>query len=180
MNKNFYSIPVAIRENGNGTEERSSRKNAKKEVTDYQIIARARKGFDLVPSGMKSNALKLAFLRKEASKLDDVQKFYLRYMNMVNELYEILHDRESVRKACDEKDKILLNLCTHVVFAGKTVTQNVIKYGVGVHSPIYGHIDLYKGQFLPDNAQSFVDQTWMPKEDSMKPETTEGKESNAA
>lgn len=142
--------------------ETKTRKNLSQDTIDFKLIAKARKGFTLCLSEMKSNDVKLAYLRKYATTLPDVQKFYDRYMVEANKLAEKLKDSLSVTKACEESGNDILILATHVVFMGKTAMMQVAKYGVSEQSPIHGHLDLFTDQFMPDNAQDFVNTDWLP------------------
>lgn len=129
---------------------------------DFSVIGSARKGFNMVPSQLKSNDLKLEYLRASASKLEDVQKFYGRFMVKARELESILSDRSSIVTACQDVDTTVLTLATHVVFMGKTAMQKVIKHGVGEGSPIHGQLNLFKDAFMPMDAQDFVNPAWKP------------------
>lgn len=142
--------------------EKTTRKNVTTETVDFRLIGKARKGFDLCLTEMKSNDVKLAYLRKYATTLPDVQKFFDRYMVEANKLADKLKDSVSVTKACEKSGNDILTLATHVVFLGKTAIMKVAKYGVGEQSPIHGYLDLYKDPFMPDNAQDFVDSEWLP------------------
>ena len=142
--------------------ETKTRKNLSQETVDFKLIAKARKGFNLCLSELKSNDVKLAYLRKYAMTLPDVQKFFDRYMVEANKLAEKLKDSLSVTKACEESGNDILVLATHVVFLGKTAIMKVAKYGVSEQSPIHGYLDLFKDPFMPDDAQDFVDSKWFP------------------
>ena len=137
-----------------------------KVVTDAKVIARARKGFNYIPSSVKSKDLKLQMLRSAALALDDAQKFYGRYMVEAQELADVLSDRVSFAKFCEKEQIDILTLATHIVFMGKTSVQRVIKFGLGEGSPIRGQVSLFKEPFLPDNAQDFVNQDWLPSKKS--------------
>ena len=146
----------------NKAEMTTSKKNANKVVTDAMVIAKARKGFNYIPSNIKSNDLKFQMLRSAALTLDDAQKFYGRYMVEARDVAEKLSDKVSVVSFCKEEGIDIFTLSTHVVFMGKTTVQKVIKFGLGEGSPIRGQVSLFKDPFLPDNAQDFVDQSWTP------------------
>lgn len=139
--------------------------NAKKVNTDTRIIASARKGFDLVPDGMKSNALKLAFLRKAASSIPDMQKFHGRFMSEAESVKERIADSVSIVKACESEGIDLFTLATHILFMGKTKVQQVFKYSLGERSPLRGQLSLFKEAFMPTDAQDFVNPNWLPSND---------------
>lgn len=138
------------------------KKNKKMFDIDFSVIGSARKGFNMVPSQLKSNELKLEYLRASAAKLEDIQKFHGRFMVKAHELESILSDRSSVVSACKEIGTDVFTLATHVVFMGKTAMQKVIKHGVGEKSPIHGQLHLFKDAFMPLDAQNFVTPSWKP------------------
>ena len=147
--------------------EKTTRKNVSIETVDFKLIGKARKGFNLCLTELKSNDVKLAYLRKYAMTLPDVQKFYDRYMVEANKLADILKDSISVTRACEESGNDLLILATHVVFMGKTAMMKVAKFGVSEQSPIHGYLDLFRDPFMPDNAQDFVNDDWLPSKSKM-------------
>ena len=157
MNKSNFSA-----EDKKSEAEKTTRKNVSIETVDFNLIGKARRGFNLCLTELKSNDVKLAYLRKYATTLPDVQKFYDRYMIEANKLADKLKDSLSVTKACEESGSDILILATHVVFMGKTAMMKVAKFGVSEQSPIHGHLDLFKDPFMPDNAQDFVNEDWLP------------------
>lgn len=161
----FIKNPVQVAATKNETENATPKTNAKKVNTDARIIASARKGFDLVPDGMKSNALKLAFLRKAASSLPDMQKFHGRFMSEAESVRERIADSVSIVKACEAEGIDLFTLATHVLFMGKTKVQQVFKYSLGERSPLRGQLSLFKEAFMPTDAQDFVNPNWLPSND---------------
>lgn len=142
--------------------EKTTRKNVSIETVDFTLIGKARRGFNLCLTELKSNDVKLAYLRKYATTLPDVQKFYDRYMIEANKLADKLKDSLSVTKACEESGSDILILATHVVFMGKTAMMKVAKFGVSEQSPIHGYLDLFKDPFMPNNAKDFVNDDWLP------------------
>lgn len=162
MENRIYSSSAVAQGAAAEAEKTTQTKKVTMTSIDFNAIAKARKGFNMTLSQFKSNDMKLAYLRNAASSFDDGQKFYNRYMVMVNELKNELADRISVKEACESKGVDLEVLATHVVFLGKTAVAQVKKYGVGEKSPVYGQLDLFKDRFLPDNAQDFIDASWKP------------------
>ena len=131
---------------------------------DSKIIANANRGFMQLPADLKTNDLKKAFLLNAAESLDDEQLFFGRFMARAAEVRDELADRKSVTDACTKKGIDLMDLATHVVFMGKTKTQQVLKYGLGEKSPIHNQLDLFGGRFMPDDPQDFISKSWKPSE----------------
>ena len=165
MTDKIFALPIEAPRAESGTENATPKTNAKKVNTDARIIASARRGFDLVPDGMKSNALKLAFLRKAASSLSDMQKFHGRFMSEAESVKERISDSVSIVKACEAEGIDLFTLATHVLFMGKTKVQQVFKYSLGDRSPLRGQLSLFKEAFMPTDAQDFVNPNWLPSKD---------------
>lgn len=154
-----------------GASKEAEKTTSKKKVTmdiDSKIIVKANRGFKQVPADLKSNDFKKAFLLNAAESLDDEQLFYGRFMARATEVRDELADRKSVTDACTEKGIDLMDLATHVVFMGKTKTQQVLKYGLGEKSPIHNQLDLFGERFMPDNPQDFVNKSWKPSENPRK------------
>ena len=162
MENRIYSSSAVAQGAAAEAEKTTQTKKVTMTSIDFNAIAKARKRFNMTLSQFKSNDMKLAYLRNAASSFDDGQKFFNRYMVMVKELKDELADRISVKEACESNGVDLEALATHVVFLGQTAIAQVKKHGVGEKSPIYGQLDLYKDRFLPDNAQDFIDASWMP------------------
>ena len=100
--------------------------------------------------------------------LADEQLFFGRFMARAAAVRDELADRKSVTDACTKKGIDLMDLATHVVFMGKTKTQQVLKYGLGEKSPIHNQLDLFGERFMPDNPQDFVKMSWKPSENPRK------------
>ena len=128
----------------------------------WGLIRKAASDFHRCLTALKSNDVKLGYLRKYFSLVPDEQKLFDDYLSESKNLAEKLQDRVSVVEACKEIGTTPMILATHVVFMGKTAIQKVIKYGVGEGSPIHGHLDLFKDPFIPEDAQDFVNPEWLP------------------
>ena len=128
----------------------------------WSLVRKAKRDFVLCPTELKSNDAKFMCLRKYFSQVPDVQKVFADFMSESKKVAEMLEDKLSVVKACADCGTDVKILATHVVFLGKTAIQKVVKYGVGEQSPIFGHLELYKEPFLPDNIQDFVNKEWLP------------------
>lgn len=157
-------------EQAQGASKDAEKTTPKRKVMDVdtKIIATANRGFRQVPADLKSNDLKKAFLLNAAESLADEQLFFGRFMAKAAEVRDELADRKSVTDACTERGIDLLDLATHVVFMGKTKTQQVLKYGIGEKSPIYNQLYLFGDRFLPDDPQDFVSKSWKPSEHPRK------------
>ena len=153
--------------NGKETSQATPKKKARRDI-DSKIIATASRGFRLIPADLKTNDLKKAFLLNAAESLDDEQVFFGRFMARAAEVRDELADRKSVTDACTEKGIDLMDLATHVVFMGKTKTQQVLKYGLGEKSPIHNQLYLFGDRFMPDDPQDFVSKSWKPSEHPRK------------
>ena len=152
---------------GEETSQTTPRLKARRDI-DSKIIATANRGFRQVPADLKSNDLKKAFLLNAAESLNDEQLFYGRFMARAAEVRDELADRKSVTDACKERGYDLMDLATHVVFMGKTKTQQVLKYGLGEKSPIHNQLYLFGDRFMPDDPQEFVSKSWKPSEHPRK------------
>lgn len=159
----FEDAQVASKE----AEKTTPKKKVRRDF-DSKIIATANRGFRQIPADLKTNDLKKAFLLNAAESLDDEQLFFGRFMARAAEVRDELADRKSVTDACAKKGIDLMDLATHVVFMGKTKTQQVLKYGLGEKSPIYNQLDLFGGRFMPDDPQDFISKSWKPSEHPRK------------
>ena len=148
-------------------EKTTSKKKVRRDF-DSKIIANANRGFMQLPADLKTNDLKKAFLLNAAETLADEQLFFGRFMARAAAVRDELADRKSVTDACTKKGIDLMDLATHVVFMGKTKTQQVLKYGLGEKSPIHNQLDLFGERFMPDNPQDFVKMSWKPSENPRK------------
>ena len=50
--------------------------------------------------------------------------------------------------------------------------MKVAKFGVSEQSPIHGYLDLFRDPFMPDNAQDFVNDDWLPSKSKMVIQTS--------